>query len=66
MVTEKQKRCKQLRGYCFMIAIIPDQFKSMVEESVDKFFNKKIYRKVKAENQPEMVDRLVHDKVRFI
>jgi len=46
-----------------LLALRPDQFKSMVEGSVDQFFDQEIYEEVMAENLPEMV---VRKKVRFI
>jgi hypothetical protein len=48
-----------------LLAIVPDKFKSIVQGSVDQFFDPEIYQAVLAENQPEMVDRLVQEKVRF-
>jgi hypothetical protein len=49
-----------------LLAIEPDKFKSIVRGSVDQFFDQEIYQAVLAENQPDMVDRLVQEKVRFI
>jgi len=48
-----------------LLAIVPDQFKSIIQGSVDQFFDQEIYQEVMGENQPEMVDRLVRKKVRF-
>lgn len=49
-----------------LLAIIPDEFRTMIEESIDGFFDQVTYQEILAENQPEMVDRLVHEKVRFL
>jgi hypothetical protein len=49
-----------------LLAIVPDKFKSIVQGSIDQFFDREIYQAVLAENQPEMVDRLVQERVRFI
>jgi len=49
-----------------LLAIVPDEFKSIVQGSVDQFFDEEIYQDVLSDNQPELVDKLVQEKVRFI
>jgi hypothetical protein len=50
-----------------LLAILPDEFKSIVQvQSVDQFFGQEIYQPVLLDNQPELVDKPVHEKVRFI
>jgi hypothetical protein len=49
-----------------LLAIVPDQFKSIVQTSVDQFFDQEIYQALLSENQPELVDKLVHEKVTFV
>jgi hypothetical protein len=49
-----------------LLAIVPDKFKSIVQTSVDQFFDEEIYQDVLSDNQPELVDKLVQEKVRFI
>jgi hypothetical protein len=48
-----------------LLAIVPDEFKSIIQESVDQFFNQEIYQDVLSDHQPEVVDRLVQERVRF-
>jgi len=49
-----------------LLAIVSDEFKSTVQGSVDEFFDKEIYQAVLSENQPEHVEKLVREKVRFV
>jgi hypothetical protein len=49
-----------------LLAIVPDEFKSIVQGSVDQFFNQEIYQAVLSDNQPQLVDKLVHERIRFI
>lgn len=49
-----------------MLAFVPDEFKSIVQGSVDQFFDRAIYEGVLSDHQPEIVDRLVQERVRFL
>jgi hypothetical protein len=49
-----------------LLAIVPDEFKSIVQESVDQFFDEEIYQDVLSDHQPQLVDKLVHERIRFI
>jgi len=49
-----------------LLAIVSDEFKSTVQGSVDEFFDKEIYQAVLPESQPEHVEKLVREKVRFV
>jgi hypothetical protein len=49
-----------------LLAIVPDRFKSIVQRSVDQFFDQEIYQDVQSDHQPQLLDRLVHERVRFI
>jgi hypothetical protein len=49
-----------------LLAVIPDQFRTMVQQSVDQFFDKRVYKKVLRDHPPEHVDRLVHQRVKFL
>lgn len=49
-----------------LLAIVPDEFKIMVQESVDKFFDEDIYQLELAKHSPDMIKRLVRKKVRFL
>ncbi len=49
-----------------LLAIVPDEFKSIVQESVDQFFGRGIYQNVLSAHQPDIIDRLVQEKVKFI
>jgi hypothetical protein len=49
-----------------LLAIVPDEFKRIVQESVDQFFDQEIYQEVLADHQPDLVDRLVGERIRFI
>jgi len=48
-----------------LLAIVPDEFKSIVQESVDQFFDQEVYQDVLSGHQPQLVDRLVRERVRF-
>jgi hypothetical protein len=48
-----------------LLAIVPDEFKQLVQESVDQYFDEDIYEKEQAKHSPEEIKRLVHNKVRF-
>jgi hypothetical protein len=45
-----------------LLPIVPDEFKY---NDHDQFF-KRIYQIVLSDHKPELVDKLVHEKVRFI
>ncbi|MFZ0514802.1 MAG: hypothetical protein WAM14_24575 [Candidatus Nitrosopolaris sp.] len=49
-----------------LLAIVPDEFKSIVQESIDQFFDQRVYQGVLADHQPELLDRIVQERVRFI
>lgn len=49
-----------------LLAIVPDEFKRILQESVDQFFDQRIYQAVLSDHQPELLDRLVHERIRFI
>jgi hypothetical protein len=49
-----------------LLAIVPDEFKRILQESVDQFFDQEIYQKVLADHQLDLVDRLVRGRIRFI
>ena len=48
------------------LAIVPEEFKSLVQKSVDQFFNQTIYDNKLAEYTPEQIGRLVQSKVKFL
>jgi hypothetical protein len=49
-----------------LLAVIPDQFRRMVQQSVDQFFNKRIYQKTLRDHPSEHIVRLVHQRVKFL
>jgi hypothetical protein len=49
-----------------LLAIVPNEFKLIVQESVDQFFDTRIYQEVLSDNPKEAVDSLIQDRVRFI
>jgi hypothetical protein len=49
-----------------LLAVIPDQFRTMVQQSVDQYFDERVYKKVLRAHLPEHIDRLVHQRVRFL
>lgn len=49
-----------------LLAIEPDEFKSIVQESVDQFFDISIHQNVMSANQQEIVDKLIQERVRLI
>ena len=49
-----------------LLAAIPDQFRTMVQQSVDQFFDERVYKNVLRAHQPEYMDRLVHQRVKFL
>jgi hypothetical protein len=49
-----------------LLAIVPEEFKSLVQKSVDQFFNQTIYDDIRAEYTPEQIERLVQSKVKFL
>jgi hypothetical protein len=38
-----------------LLAVIPDQFRTMVKQSVDQFFDDRVYKKVLRAHQPEHI-----------
>lgn len=49
-----------------LLAIVPEEFKIQVQESVDQFFVDDIYQRVLDEHPPELIDRLVRGRVTFL
>ena len=49
-----------------LLAIVPEEFKSLVQKSVDQFFNQTIYDNKLAEYTREQIGRLVQSKVKFL
>lgn len=49
-----------------LLAIVPKEFKIMVQGLVDKFFEEDIYKLEFAKHSPERIKRLVRKKVRFV
>lgn len=49
-----------------LLAIVPGEFKSIVKGSVDQFFDQGVYQDTMSNHRPELVDRLVHERVRFL
>jgi hypothetical protein len=49
-----------------LLAIVPEEFKSLVQKSVDQFFNQTIYDDMLAEYTPEQIKKLVQSKVKFL
>ena len=45
-----------------LLAIVPEEFKSLVQKSVDQFFNQTIYDNMLAEYTPELIE----SKVKFL
>jgi hypothetical protein len=49
-----------------LLAIVPDQFKQLVQESVDQYFDETIYEREQARHSADKIRRLVRRKVRFL
>jgi hypothetical protein len=49
-----------------LLAVAPDEFRTMIQQSVDQFFDKRIYQKTLRAHPPEHIDRLVHQRVKFL
>jgi hypothetical protein len=49
-----------------LLAIVPDEFKVLVQESVDQYFDEDTYRREQKGHSPKDIRRLVHQKVRFL
>ena len=49
-----------------LVPYVPDEFKRILHESVDQFFDQRIYQAVLSDHQPELLDRLVQERIRFI
>jgi hypothetical protein len=47
-------------------AYVPDEFKKIVQEPIDKLFDKNIYQKVLEEHPVEDIDTRIRQKVRFL
>jgi hypothetical protein len=55
-----------MKPILFVKAIVPKEFKSLVRKSIDQFYNQTIYDDIIAEYTPELIERLVQSKVRFL
>ena len=49
-----------------LLAIVPEEFKSLVQKSVDRFFNQAIYDEILAEYTPQQIEGLVQSTVKFL
>jgi len=49
-----------------LLAVAPDQFRIMVQQSVDQFFDDMIYKRVIREHSPSLIEGLVNKKIRFL
>lgn len=49
-----------------LLAIVPDQFKVIVQKSVDQFFDQNTRKRVLNEHPPDLIESLVEQKVRFL
>lgn len=49
-----------------LLAIVPDEFRRLVQESVDQYFDQDIYQRERAKHSPGEIKRLVYEKVRFL
>jgi hypothetical protein len=49
-----------------LLAIVPDQFKQLVQESVDQNFDEDTYQREQKRYSPKDIRRLVHQKVKFL
>jgi hypothetical protein len=49
-----------------LLAIVPEQFKELVQESVDQYFDETIYIREQARHSAEKMRRLVHQKVKLL
>jgi hypothetical protein len=49
-----------------LLAIVPDQFKVIVQQSVEQFFDQNTRKRVLNEHPPDRVESLVKQKVRFL
>lgn len=49
-----------------LLAYQPEEFRRIIQESVDQYFDRSIYDEVWSEHSPEAIKRLVSEKVRFV
>jgi hypothetical protein len=49
-----------------LLAIAPEEFKWIVQDSVEQYFDEDMYETQQAKHTPEEIERLVHQKVRFL
>jgi hypothetical protein len=49
-----------------LLAVAPDQFRIMVQQPVDQFFDERVYKKALRAHPPEHIERLVHQRVKFL
>lgn len=45
-----------------LLAIVPEEFRTIVQESVDEFFDEDIYKAVLSKHRPNVIERLVHQR----
>jgi hypothetical protein len=49
-----------------LLAIAPEEFKWIVQDSVEQYFDEDMYETQQAKHTPEEIERLVGQKVRFL
>lgn len=49
-----------------LLAIVPEEFRTIVQESVDEFFDEAIYKAVLSKHRPNVIEKLVHQRVSFL
>lgn len=49
-----------------LLAVAPDEFRIMVQQPVDQFFDERVYKKALRAHYPEHIERLVHQRVKFL
>jgi hypothetical protein len=49
-----------------LLAIVPEEFRTIVQESVDAFFDEDVYKVVLSKHHPKNIERLVQTRVKFL
>lgn len=49
-----------------LLAIVPEELKTIVQESVDGFFDEDVYKEVLSKYHSKSIERLVHKRARFL
>jgi hypothetical protein len=49
-----------------LLAIVPEELKIIVQESVDGFFDEDVYKEVLSKYHSKSIERLVHERARFL